>query len=112
MAPGRAMPSPRSSLDSVEVLAHQLLEAHLGASPQLSHDLPGTESTQLTATLQGFPLGVGVQETTGVEIAGPRGVHEIAEAEDADVPALVSKYFNIIEVTLQSLKHTSFFFII
>jgi hypothetical protein len=35
-------------------------------------------------------LGVGVQETSGIEIAGSSGVEQLSQSEDADVPALVT----------------------
>ena len=68
----------------------QLLEADLGPCPQLGHDLARAERTELTTALKRLPLGVGMQESPGIEIACSCGVHEVAQAEDADSPAFVS----------------------
>ena len=75
---------------SVQVGRRKLLERHLGASSQLGDDLTCTERSQFPATLQLFPLGVGMQETTGVQIAGTGGVNKLTEVDDADVQALLT----------------------
>ena len=68
----------------------QLLERDLGACPQLGHDLAGAERAQLTTALERFALGEAMQEPTGVEVPCSCGVHQVSQAENADIPALVS----------------------
>ena len=57
----------------------QLLQRHLRAGPQLGDDLPGAESAELPAPFQAFPLGVAVQEASGVEVSSSSGVQEITQ---------------------------------
>ena len=90
MAPGSMRRCPRRQGVSAEVLRHQLFQAYLGTGPQLRHDLTGAEGPELPAALKGFPLRVGMQEATGVEVSGSSGIHQGAEAENADVEALVA----------------------
>ena len=52
--------------------------------------MTGAEGPELAAALKGFPLRVGMQEATGVEVSGSSGIHQGAEAENADVEALVA----------------------
>ena len=82
---------PRRRKRLVEVGARQGLEALLGAGAQLGDDLAGAEGPELAAALQRVSLGVGVQEATGIEVACPCGVHQVAKAVDAHVPALITK---------------------
>ena len=85
---------PGLSLNSVQMCLRQLLEADLGAGPQLGHDLAGAEGSKLTTALEGFALGEAMQESAGIEVACSRGVHQVSQAEDADIPALVSAQYN------------------
>ena len=73
---------------------HQLLEADLGAGPQLGHDLAGAEGSELTTALEGFALGEAMQESSGIEVSCSRGVYQVSQAEDAYIPALVSTQNN------------------
>ena len=68
----------------------QLLETDLGAGPQLGHDLAGAEGSEFTTAPEGFALGEAMQKSPGIEVACSRGVHQISQTEDADIPALVS----------------------
>ena len=52
------------------------LEIHLGTGTQLGHYLTGAKGRELAATLQRIALGVGVQETTGIEIPRAGRVHQ------------------------------------
>ena len=72
--------------------ADQVLERNLRASSQLRHDLPRTNGAELAAALQGLPLGVAVQEATGIEVSGTGGVDELSETHDSNVPALVAAH--------------------
>ena len=68
----------------------QLLEGDLGAGPQFGHDLAGAEGSELTTAFEGLALGEAVQKSPGIEVACSRGVHQISQTEDADIPTLLS----------------------
>ena len=69
------------------MLAPELFQANLRAGPQLRDDLTGAERAKFSTALQRFSLGVSVQETTGVEISCPLGVHQRSQDEKNHVPA-------------------------
>ena len=65
----------------VEVRLGEGLQIDLGAGTQLGHHLTSAERGELTTALQRFALGIGMQETTGIEVTGTRGDRERAQVE-------------------------------
>lgn len=60
---------------------HQVLEGAVGTGAKLGHHLAGAKRAKAAAGGDVLALGVGMQKTCGVEIAGTGGIHQGAEFE-------------------------------
>ena len=62
----------------------QLPEIHLGPWTQLGDHLAGAEGTEPATVLKWLPLGLGMQETGGIEITGTSGVDQSTQLDRRD----------------------------